>query len=1123
MPSRYLKNIKLINVVVASLIILLIFEGILFAIDSTKIVLETNKDNFAYTSKIRDTVEEIDKIVERAQVNVDVVADTLNVSYDTSKLHDEQYNKHYLKVFDPLVKAALINSPGVDGAWFQINADLVFHTKAYSWYILRNGKIINFKEEVDKTPDANRKLTPEDDPYYFEAVKNGKLVWSKIYTDVDTNTRMLTISEPVVKHDTLIGVVGIDISVESMQQALNNMQSVFLGSEVYLVDEKNQIILSQLIDNKKKVPTDYFAKIFKDNLSDNQQMAEFFENGVHKTAIILSLSNKYHIILTFPNGVIFKGFDRLWGTMSFMFLILLTLSATALVSRNKIAAANKNVQNEINKLKIILDSSPSVVMMKNLDGIYTDCNQKFLDVMKIKKEDFIGKTDYDLFDQSEIEEILENDRTVKETGKMLVKEAFYYNSVGEKLYVEKYIVPIFDADNELKSLLIIGYDITKRAQEKELLKQAKESAEKATLMKSNFLANMSHEIRTPMNGVLGFLQLLEDTNPTEEQSEFIADAQVSSELLLNLINEILDFSKIEAGKLKIDNISFDIRSVVEDVTIMNTATACSKGLDINSLICSDVPQRVFGDPGRVKQILNNLVGNALKFTSEGGIVIYVNQVSKSDEETVLSFRVKDTGIGIPEEKLKMIFESFTQADASTTRKYGGTGLGLAISQKLAELMNGGINVESNVNEGSTFTLTLTLKKDTTQNTKINDSMNSLKGTTILVLEDNCTDSKIIRYYLNEANCTIKNASSRSDALDIINQDHQNISAILIDYKMENAGEIPMSSLIKANENSKNIPLILYTSMALRGDAISAKERGFIGYLTKPLKKHELIESISIAINHDVEKADGEFITKHFIKETKFDAKTKILMVEDIELNCIFIQKLLNRVGLSCDIVNEGKSAIEALKAKTYDIVLMDCQMPIMDGYEATREIRKMEGAHSHTPVIAMTANAMDGDAKKCIDAGMDDYLSKPVKAAELFALIGKYAHCETKITAAPDTTKTTDANSEINSIIQEMVLEVGFAEDEAMQLFEQYLEFSSQTLIEIKTAIENDEFENLKRIAHKLKGASANVRIEKIAQLSGQLETESPKGDKEFCLDILTQIRDYQEHLKDLNAAGKET
>jgi len=384
-----------------------------------------------------------------------------------------------------------------------------------------------------------------------------------------------------------------------------------------------------------------------------------------------------------------------------------------------------------------------------------------------------------------------------------------------------------------------------------------------------------------------------------------------------------------------------------------------------------------------------------------------------------------------------------------------------------------------------------------------------------VVNDNPTDLKIINYYLSEANCIIIEASSAQNALEILNQENQNILAILIDHKVQNANGQELSALIKDNEASKEIPMILYTSLSKRGDAILAKEKGFTGYLTKPIKKHELVEALSYAINNQNGHAPATFITKHLIKEQKFNAKSKILVVEDSEINCKLILKILSNNGLACDLANNGKEAIEAFKSKKYDLILMDCQMPVLDGYEATKEIRIIEAGKSHTPIVALTANALATDENKCHKAGMDDYISKPINIEALLKLIGKYINVETEITEINEGPKM-DSPNEIEKIINSMKSELELSNTEAIEFFTEYLEFMPTAILEIETALEQNNFEEVKKIAHKLKGSSANLRIEKITQLSINMQEEALNENKNACSDLLTEIKTHLEYLNEV-------
>lgn len=986
MLFKKIKNIKYLNILPPILVALLLLALVLLVINSMHIASEINKNNFEYIIRVRAIIEEIDNIVENSTENINILSDVISDSYDVNKRKDKIYNIEYLKKIAVLSKSVLTNSLGVDGSWFLFNADLPFAYKIYNWYGVQDGKIVDIRDELEKEHLNDRQLSPNEDPYYFQAILAKKTVWSDIYTDADTKNQMMTIAKPIYKNGILIGVVGVDVSIKNFKQALMNLQTSFEHSEIFLLNDKNKIIYEQLADNNTNPKNNAdFIKLFDKKNQSKEAMVEYLDNGIKKIAIRLALYHNYNLVITFPNTVIFEVFEHLFRIIYFIFVIIIVLVIVSLLNRCKIIKMHKKLENEVATIRNIINYSPTIMCVKDNSGVYINCNDKFAEITGFSKDEIIGKTDYDLFEKEFADKLVIKNMEVKQAKDFVVDADWHICANGEKKLLEKYRMPLFDETGASSGILINAFDVTKKYEEQELLKHAKEAAEKATMMKSHFLANMSHEIRTPLNGVLGFLKLLENEKLTGEQKEFISNAQKSSELLLLIINEILDFSKIEAGKLNIENISFDIRSVVDDVLIINMSNASKKGLNLNCLINSDVPQRVFGDPVRIKQVLNNLTSNAIKFTKEGEVIIFVNKLSENEDAVVLSFGVKDTGIGIPEDKLKLIFDSFTQADDSTTRKYGGTGLGLSISEKLSGLMNGSLTVESKINEGSTFVLTLPFKIDTAVFTK------------------------------------------------------------------------------------NNIP---------------------------------------VKVSNDT------------IKENKFNEKFKILIVEDTELNSLFILAFLNKVGLSCDVEYEGKSAIEAFKSKKYDLILMDCQMPIFDGFETTKEIRKIEGHSIHTPIIAMTANAKKTYKQKCYDAGMDDYICKPIDTDKLLSIISKYLKLETEndISNFSDETSSLHDGSYVDGIIENLVSKVGFTRINAIKLFDKFLDFLYQSLVDIEIAIEKDEFENIKQIAHKLKGASSNLRVEKIAQLSSELIEASSKGDKAVCVNLAIQTKNQLNYLKAVKA-----
>ncbi|MGD9582018.1 MAG: response regulator, partial [Vampirovibrionia bacterium] len=666
---------------------------------------------------------------------------------------------------------------------------------------------------------------------------------------------------------------------------------------------------------------------------------------------------------------------------------------------------------------------------------------------------------------------------------------------------QKLVRAIFNKANHKENC--INYNRVEVEIEKQELITARDMAEQAGKTRSEFLANMSHEIRTPMNGIVGYIQLLTETELTEEQVDFTNEAAKSADLLLYLINDILDFSKIESGKMTMETIDFNLRSVIEDVATLATSQAYKKGIEVNALINSEIPSKVKGDPGRLKQVLNNLVGNSVKFTKEGEVLIKVRKGNETKGTTEILFEVSDTGIGIPENAQKTIFDAFTQADASATRKFGGTGLGLAISKNIIELMGGHITLKSQVGIGSTFTFNAKFTKADQEEIMPDRSVRSLKGLHTLVVDDNRTNLNIARHYLESVDCRVSVATSADDALTELNLSNIQTDFIIIDYQMPEKDGFTLAKILKADDKYKNIPLIMLSSIASKGENAMARELGFAGYLTKPVKKEDLIKCLSLILSNKdknfnapmqkpdkpikIEEPKTQVITKHVLKENNYYNKFKILLVEDNLTNQKLTVKILSKLSLNCDIACNGVEAVEAYKSREYDLVLMDCQMPEMDGYEATRQIRHIEntnGKNKHIPIIAITANAMAGDAEKCLNSGMDNYLSKPIDKSKLIDMISEYFNFKTvekETPAGPVSALEIDTDHEyFESIVTNVIQTLEFTKEEALEVLKDFIDSVPELIKNLKTAIDTKDFKSIIYISHTLKGSSSNLRIDKL-------------------------------------------
>ena len=798
----------------------------------------------------------------------------------------------------------------------------------------------------------------------------------------------------------------------------------------------------------------------------------------------------------------------------------------------------KKFEEEIARQKIFFESlvvnNPAAIIVLDEKEQIVSCNPAFETLFGFKQDEIIG---------ANLDSLITTETTLQEAAQYTQQaltggDAHGFGKRrrkdGSLVDVEFFGVPVIVGEQKIGALAIY-HDIT------ELLR-ARQEAEEANRAKSEFLANMSHEIRTPMNGVIGMLELALDTSLNEEQREYLNISLQSAEALLALINDILDFSKIEAKRMELEKINFNLRTTVEDAATTLAQRAQDKGLELACLIHPDLIPELKGDPTRLRQIIINLVGNAIKFTHQGEVVIRAEPVGETDTHATIYFSVQDTGIGIPLDQQKSIFERFTQADGSTTRKYGGSGLGLTICKQLVEAMGGEIGLQSSAGIGSTFWFQISFEKQPAEKrgtTPLIITPVNLSDIRILGVDDNATNRTILTKTLEGFGCRVNTVASGSKAIEVLRnalRDGDPYQVVLLDMQMPGMDGEQTARAIKGDPALRGVHIIVLTSIGQRGDAAHMEALGCSGYLLKPVRQHMLYEALGAVLGRKEEK-EPAIITRHMLAEQK-RSNQHILLAEDNSINQKLAVIVLSKAGYSVDAVENGLQAIEKAKEGKYNAILMDVQMPEMDGFEATRCIREWETSrHQHIPIVAMTAHAMKGDRERCLEAGMDDYVSKPLEIRILLGVLDRWLQLtepEGKQPAqiskpfpsippfitVPAEPPAPPAN-ELPMDIERALERFGGDRPFLMEMSQDLVKGLPQRIEELKIALSTQNANDFTRHAHNMKGVSANFSADPITKLSAELESLGRGDDLASAPGILAHLELEAERLvKFLKEAG---
>jgi two-component system, sensor histidine kinase and response regulator len=778
----------------------------------------------------------------------------------------------------------------------------------------------------------------------------------------------------------------------------------------------------------------------------------------------------------------------------------LSISTFKDITRLKRAQQEKKRQQAT--LKSLINSIPDRIFYKDLEGRYLGCNAAFAAATGRTPEEICGLTAYDLFPRRTADEMVERQQSALTQLAESSHEFWISYPDGQRVLFETKISPLWDEDGKARGLLGVSRNINERKKIEEEVRRAKETAEQATRMKSDFLANMSHEIRTPMNAIIGLSHLVLKTDLTARQRDYIAKVQSSGQHLLGVINDILDFSKVEAGKLDLEHTEFELEKLLDNTANLISEKSHAKGLEMVFEVAPDVPPNLVGDSLRLGQILLNYANNAVKFTDKGAIVIAVRASERTEKDVLLHFRVQDTGIGLTSEQVSRLFRSFSQADASTTRRFGGTGLGLAICKRLAELMGGEVGVESELGKGSTFWFTARLGVGAITR-RIMLPGRDLRGRRALVVDDSDHARAVIIDMLESMTFLVSEASTGSAAVNEVRRAADAgcpYDVVYLDWRMPGMDGMETARRIRSL-GLASPPMFLMVTAYGREDILKEAEgAGIQNVLIKPVSASILFDStMNVLGGRTDEPSPGDPPSRTANQRLAALRGARILLVEDNEINQQVARELLEDAGLVVEVADNGQIALHLAHKAPFDLVFMDMQMPVMDGVTATREMRKLEPL-ANLPIVAMTANAMEQDRRRCMDAGMNDFLVKPIDPYDMQSILLRWvrprraAEGSAELPARPFSTPAASGQGELPEGIRGLDTPLGLSrmlgkKSLYLVMLRRYLAGQRPVAIEMRQALAAGDRPTAERIAHTTKAVSGNIGATLVQDRAATLET----------------------------------